>query len=376
MVRERILIVDDDDSWLEFCRCLLVAEGFSVDEAHNGAQAFKKLEQSSYDVVLTDLCMPPPNDGRAVVIGVKARRPETDAILMTASPTLETAISVLKDGAYDYIIKPFSSEYLKAVLGRCLEKRRSARELTVEKQLREELEAAYAEARRAQEIKEGFLARVSHELNTPLAQALFAVGLLEQLLPEGESKLRTYVGNASVAVRRLQDVVGDLLDFVDLQRPEMALELGPVSLDALFAGIEEGSRKLLEARQIRLSRRFAQGLPPALGDERLLGRAFRQLFLNAIHFNAQAGALEVTADERGDRLVVHVRDEGEGIAAVEREKCFDPFYQIAGYMTRKVGGLGLGLAIVKKIVEAHQGEISVESQPGKGTDFRVCLPKA
>jgi len=90
--KESILVVDDDESWLDFCRTCLEGNGydFEIDTAVNGGQALKKIEAKAYDVVLTDLSMPPP-DGKELVLALKSRRPETDAILMTATLTLESA---------------------------------------------------------------------------------------------------------------------------------------------------------------------------------------------------------------------------------------------------------------------------------------------
>ncbi|MFA5139785.1 MAG: ATP-binding protein [Elusimicrobiota bacterium] len=371
---ESILVADDDESWVDFCRSLLEAEGFEVATALSVHQAQRLVEgRPAFDVAFVDLCLPAADDGKELVAAIKARRPETDVILMTASPSIESAIAVLKDGACDYIVKPFDSNYLRTVLNRVVGARRSRKELGVERQLREELEAAYGEAKRLQKLREGFLARVSHELNTPLAQAMFAIELLDETVPP-DPKLKARVQSADAAVKRLREVVEDLLDFVDVEKSDLSLDRKAVALPPLFRDIEEESRRLLALKRVTVSMRFPDGLPAVWGDTRLLARAFRQLFLNAIHFNTQGGVLEIAASSWEDQVVVHVRDQGEGIPREEKARCFDPFYQIAEYMTRKVGGLGLGLAITKRIVEAHGGSISVESPPDGGSDFRVTLP--
>ena len=136
---ERILLVDDDDAWLEFCRMALEQAGFTADVAASGNEALRAVESVEYDLVFTDLQMPPPGDGRAVTLGVKSRWPSTDVVLMTAAPSVDSAITVLKDGASDYLIKPFPAEALTAVAERILEARRHRTELATERRLREEL---------------------------------------------------------------------------------------------------------------------------------------------------------------------------------------------------------------------------------------------
>lgn len=377
MDRERasVLVVDDDESWLELCVAMLTHAGFEVVAAPDGGRALDAIALRPFDIVLTDLMMPPPNDGRAVTAGVKARRPETDVILMTATPSLDSAVTVLKDGAYDYILKPFKQDYLLAVLERCLQKRRSQRELSVERQLREELQAAYGELKKAERLKEAFLARLSHELNTPLAATQMALTLLEHEVA-GDEKKSARARLARESAERLHAVIADLLDFVDIQRPDLALELGPVALGELAREAAEAGRKAAESRQLRVALEFPPDLPALRGDRRLLGRALRQLFLNGVHFNAQGGLLELRGAAWEDRVVLTVRDQGEGIPQEQREAVFDSFYQIADYMTRRVGGVGLGLAIVKKIVEAHDGTVAVDNADDGGARFRVTLPVA
>jgi len=373
--KESILIVEDDDSWLELCGTLLRAEGFEVRTAQNKHQALKAVDARDFDLVLTDLCLPAEEDGRGVVSGVKARRPGTDVILMTASPTLQTAISVLKDGAYDYIIKPFQADYLKAVIDRCLAARRSKAELSVERQLREEVQAAYSELKKLEKLKEAFLSRISHELNTPLAEALMAMSLLEATLPEG-AKTWDKARMADAAVKKLQSIVRDLLDFVDLQHDDFQLEREELSLAGLIEETAKEEAPLLEKRGVTLSVSIPADLPPVSGDPRLLKRAFRQLLLNAIHFNKPGGRVEVAAKAWEQWVFLHFLDEGEGVPEGKKDEIFDSFYQMADYMTRRVGGLGLGLAITRKILEAHKGSISVEARKEQGSDFKVCLPRA
>lgn len=370
---ERILVVDDDATMLEYCETGLRLAGYETTGVGSGARALKTIETREFDLVLTDLQMPGGVDGRGVVAGVKARRPETEVILMTAAPTLGTAIETLKSGAYDYLIKPFDADHLAATVRRCLEHRRLKRDLEGERALRKELDAAYKELQKVEELKEGFLSRVSHELKTPLSQLSMAIHLLEGA--EGEARAR-YAGAAKDGARKLERVILDLLAFADLQREQELGERKPVELEALLKGCVEAVRPLWEARKLEVSVSF-DGPARTSADAALLGKAFEHLLHNAVVFNRPAGKVEVRGTKRGDNLVVTVSDTGEGIPEAERSRVFDSFYQIAHYLTRQVGGLGLGLALTRRIVESHGGHISIAaSKPGQGTTFEVLLPPA
>lgn len=371
---EKILVVDDDEEWLEICALSLRKLGFKVESAPNGKKALEMIAEKEFDIVLTDLMMPPPYGGKEVTAGIKARRPETDVILMTASPSMKSAIEVLKEGAYDYIIKPFGFDYLKSVFDRCCEKRRSQKELVVEKQLREELTAAYADLKKTEKLKEAFLARISHELNTPLMRMSLAISLLEESVRWDDEKQRSHMDGAVEGFERLREVIQDLLSFVDVQKPDLEIKLEPVAFADIVKEITYETRRLAESKQLSISTELPDDLPNISGDKALLKRAFRHLLLNAINFNNDGGAVRISAKSRGTSISLKISNDGEGVPLDKKKRIFDPFYQVAEYLTRKVGGIGIGLAITKKIVEAHHGTISVASEPGKGTEFSVSLP--
>ncbi len=371
---EKVLVVDDDEEWLEICALTLRKLGFKVESAPNGKKALEMIGEKEFDIVLTDLMMPPPFGGKEVTAGVKARRPETDVILMTASPSMKSAIEVLKEGAYDYIIKPFGFDYLQSVFDRCCEKRRSQKELVVEKQLREELAAAYADLKKTEKLKEAFLARISHELNTPLMRMSLAISLLDESVRWDDEKQRRHMDGAVEGFERLREVVQDLLSFVDVQKPDLEIKREPVAFADIVKEITYETRQLAESKHLSISTELPGDLPNILGDKTLLKRAFRHLLLNAINFNNDGGTVRISARPRGTSISLKISNEGEGIPLDKKKRIFDPFYQVAEYLTRKVGGIGIGLAITKKIIEAHHGVISVASEPGKGTEFSVSLP--
>ena len=193
---DRLLIVDDEESVLDLCATTFRLDGWQVEAVESGDRAVKMLEGgAAFDVVLTDLFMPGKVDGQALVRAVKARCPNTDVVVMTAAPTLENAVNTLKDGAADYVVKPFEPGHLKLVVQRVLESGRLRRELSAERAMRQELETAYAQLQKVEELKESFLSRISHELRSPLSEVITSLSLLEEGTPAADPKrFERYLG--------------------------------------------------------------------------------------------------------------------------------------------------------------------------------------
>ena len=112
-----------------------------------------------------------------------------------------------------------------------------------------------------------------------------------------------------------------------------------------------------------------------VGDEDRLLQVFDNLLGNAIKFSPNGGQIVVAIEDAGDRLQVSISDQGIGIPKDQHERIFERFYQVDGSARRRFGGTGLGLAIVKRIVEAHEGQVWVESEPGRGSTFYFTVPK-
>lgn len=373
---ERVLVVDDDEGLLDLCATSFQLAGYQVEKASSGEGGLKRLDAAAFDLVLTDLFMPGKVDGHGLLRAIKGRFPSTEVIVMTAVPTLKTAIDSLKDGACDYVIKPFETDHLMVIARRALEARRLRRELDGERAMRQELAEAYKELQKVEQLKESFLARISHELRTPLSELMAAVELMEEAAgpPADSEKLVRYVRLSKAGAARMERVVSDLLAFVELQRRTVVEGSQPVELELVCRKAAEKLRPLIERQRLGFELQFPAGLAPVAGNEELLTQAFEHVIHNAIIFNKEGGKITLQAWEQAGSVYVDVSDTGEGIPEQEFDRIFDSFYQIADYLTRRVGGLGLGLAITRRIVEAHGGHIDVTSRLGKGTTFQLRLP--
>ena len=369
--RAAILVVDDENAIRRLCERVLSGLGFSVRTAGNGEEALARLKESPADIVLTDLSMP-IMDGVRLTEEVGRRHPGTDVIIMTAYPRLETAIPLLRSGAYDYLIKPFDAEVLSAVMERCFQKRRLSTELSREKVLRAELEAAYHELQKVEKMKEAFLSRVNHELRTPLAPAVLALESLEKEVSSPTARRMLHTAQANLA--RLQEILENLLVFAELRRQDFTPYATGVDLGVLLEALVARYRTPAEEKDVRVEVSLAGDAREAWGAPKLLETAFKHLLLNAIQFNRRGGMVRIKSLQSGGRIHVTFEDTGMGVPDSQQDRIFDSFYQVAEYLTREVGGLGLGLAIVRRVAEAHGGTVSVSSDGKSGSVFRFELP--
>jgi signal transduction histidine kinase len=368
----QILVIDDELPIREVCRRALESSGFYVTTAADGEEALAKLQQQEYDFVLTDIMMPGRWNGTGLLEAIKQKSPSTDVVIMTGFPSLATAIPALKNGAYDYLIKPFDKALLLSVVQRCFERRRLSEELSREKILHAELQAAYSELQKVEKLKESFLSRLSHELRTPFVSVFFALDEIDSY--PANTHLSPVLKSLRSHISRVWKLVENMLFFADLRAGDVRSYKVPVEPRLLLKDLVQKFRPEWEKRELKVDVISESGIESINGDPQLLSTAFKHLLLNAINFNRKGGAVRIQIKNVGSSVAIAFADTGIGIPADKLPNMFDSFYQAAEYLTREVGGLGLGLAIVRRIVEAHGGSVAVSSQVGEGSQFTIMLP--
>ncbi len=238
-----------------------------------------------------------------------------------------------------------------------------------------ELALARAEAEEARRFKEQFAANISHELRTPL-NLILGFSELMHLSPDvyGDvnwtSALRRDIAHIYTASQHLLQLVDDVLDLSRLEAERMPLRREPVNLNALVEEAVATAKELARGRPLQIELELDPAIPWLSLDAGRVRQVMLNLLNNAIRFTRD-GWVRVRTVKRGAEVFLTVEDRGPGIAAQDRERIFDEFYQAsfgAG------SGTGLGLAIAKRFVQMHGGRIWVESEPGKGSCFHVCLP--
>jgi signal transduction histidine kinase len=234
--------------------------------------------------------------------------------------------------------------------------------------------------READRRKDNFLANVSHELRSPLVTILGYTDLLlgERLGPITD-KQRQCLQIARSSGKRLRAFIEELLDFsrFELTRDSMTFQPFPMK-EAIAQAVASLAPRFLE-RRINVRRKIARQTPPVLGDRDRVIQVLTNLLTNAEKHCRDGGRIVVVAEPQPGFLLVSVEDNGTGIAPEHLEKIFDRLYQVGDVKDARAAreaGLGLGLNIVKSIVEAHGGEVGVQSTIGKGSTFTFTLPLA
>jgi NtrC-family two-component system sensor histidine kinase KinB len=227
------------------------------------------------------------------------------------------------------------------------------------------------------DVKSNLIATVSHELKTPLTSVRMALYLLfEKTVGSLNEKQTDLVAAAREDADRLLQTLNDLLDLAKLEQGPTLLQLKPVSPAELVETAERATREIAHAATLALKTRITPDLPDVRIDPQRVAYVLINLITNAIKYSPPGGEVQLSAQlgqMRSSRPSVRfsVRDQGPGIAPEHQEHIFERFYRVPG---TKTNGAGLGLSIAREIVVAHQGEIGVLSQPGKGSEFFFVLP--
>jgi signal transduction histidine kinase len=222
--------------------------------------------------------------------------------------------------------------------------------------------------------KSQFLANMSHELRTPLNAILgYTELVLDDIYGEVPNKMRGVLDRVQSNGRHLLGLINDVLDLSKIEAGQMAISIASYSLDDILHSVFVSVEALATEKGLTLTRDIQPQLPVGRGDERRIAQVLLNLVGNAIKFTDH-GEVAVTATAANGFFDIAVRDTGPGIAPDEQAQIFEEFHQADNSATKTKSGTGLGLAIAKRIVEMHGGHISVESQLGQGSTFRVILP--
>lgn len=228
--------------------------------------------------------------------------------------------------------------------------------------------------RRLETMRRDFFGNVSHELKTPVAAIH---GLVETLIedPDAKPEIRirflTKIRNQS---NRLSNLVTDLLSISRLESGGGIADLEPIDLHDVVGATTRTLAPTSEARQVTLATALPEEPCCVMGDEEALRQAISNLVENAIKFSPEQGTVQIRVTTPPGKVLVEVEDHGIGIEPRHLERIFERFYRVDKARSRELGGTGLGLAIVKHTVLAMNGQVTVDSAPGRGTVFRISLP--
>ena len=242
-------------------------------------------------------------------------------------------------------------------------------------QNRRTLEQANQKLIELDRVKSQFFANVSHELRTPLTLLLTP---LQSLIQEHKSELASPTRDLLLIMQsngmRLLKLINDLLDLVRLESGKMEVNSEPVDIDRLVHGVANAVKNTAQDRAIKVEVMIDHNVGTVLADSDKLERILLNLLFNAIKFTPAGGSIEIRVMRAEHELLLVISDTGAGISQEQLRFIFDRFWQADTSAQRKNQGLGIGLALVRELVEIQGGQVSVDSELGKGTRFTIRLP--
>jgi two-component system sensor histidine kinase/response regulator len=372
----KILVIDDEIGIRRGCRRALEPEGFVIEEASTLNEGLSKIRED-FDLILLDVMMP---DGRGIDLlePIFGKDPDTVCIIITGFATVELAISAIKQGAYDFISKPFSSDLLLMTVNQGLEKRRlsleSKRLVALEKEAAA-LAHAKDEMEKLDQAKSAFMLTIAHELRSPVggAQSLLRT-MTRGIAGDLSDQQRDILKRIEARLDQLMVLINDLLSLAsskssEIEKPLEAFELKPILQEVV-------DRFSVEAENKEIS------LHLEMSDEALLveatydglERIFSNLIGNAIKYTPEKGIVQAHVRQVSDNVEIKISDNGMGIPEGDLLHIWDEFFRAKNARHSGISGTGLGLSIVKQYVERFKGHIEVESSVGRGSCFTVILP--
>jgi signal transduction histidine kinase len=242
-------------------------------------------------------------------------------------------------------------------------------------QMAEQLQTADQKQRQLESLRRDLIAWASHDLQTPLTSMRAVLEALADGVVDEPEMVKRYLRTAQRDVMSLSALIDDLFQMSQLDAGGFPLHRAQASLSDLVSDTLESFSQLASQQGIRLEGEVAPDVDPVSMDTQAIGRVFNNLVSNALRHTSSGGQVRVEARRTRSGVEVTVSDTGEGIRAVDIPHIFERFYRGDASRSRTRGtGAGLGLAIARSIVRAHGGDIQVESQTGKGTQFTFHIP--
>ena len=351
--RMRILIVDDDDAFLETLSDLLTERGLIVDTATTGRGALQNLGGEAYDVVLIDIRLP-DTSGVSLLNTIMTGNDPPGCIIVTAHQSVENAVEALNLGAEAYLVKPVEALDLFEIIERIREIRVERRK---EEERRLEIEKALRDAERMALVGR-VAAMMMHDIRGPMQTITNSVQLLEMAPDKGEKALEMIKNAVKKTVGMLDELRQSTQD-----SPPRFKTVDPA--DVIHEALEEA----YIPASIELELLLEEGHEIIQVDPSKFRRVIENLLRNAVEAMPEGGKLSLMGETDADKFLLKISDTGVGISKEEFPKLFEPFY------TTKSGGMGLGLAYCKRAIEAHGGTVEAESKVGEGTKITISMPK-
>ncbi len=334
---------------------------FEVSEAGTGEDGLSFIEREVPDLLLLDNKLP-GMQGIEVLEYIRKRNYDIMVAMITSYASLDVAIRATRDGAIDFIPKPFTPQELKS----------SIENITKQLYLKRITHKMNQEGKK---IRYQFLSVLSHELKAPLNALEGYLRMMQE--KQAGDRIEDYATPIERSIQRVQgmrNLILDLLDFTKIRLERKEEKIQEVNL------AEIASNAMVTVQPYAIQMDVIMNLDVRsdvniMADPDDMEIVFNNLISNAIKYNKRGGKVELTIENTDNEAIMIFADTGIGITKDDTENLFTEFVRIKNEKTRNISGSGLGLSIVKKVIGLYHGTIKVESTPDVGTVFTVRLPK-
>lgn len=354
------MIIDDEEVVRDSCSEILMENGYKLATASNGSSGLRLVEAFHPDIVFVDLKMPGMS-GLDVLREIKTIDPTIVTIVITGYATVDSAVEAMKLGTHDFLPKPFTPDEFRVITRRALERR----DLILETEsLRREKEM----------LRANFAAIVSHELKSPLSAVQQNLYVLSSELSDqlNEDQLQRCERMKS-RIDQLLEMIRRWLRVISVDLEAIKEDFKEISIESVIQNAVDSVQPHATRKDIELITEVERPLLPVFGDQVTLNEVLVNIIDNAIKYSYPGNEVKILAKNQDGKVLVSVVDNGVGIADEDLPYIFDDFYS-GKQGQQETKGYGLGLALSKRIVEIHEGSISVDSKVGEGSVFSVILP--
>jgi signal transduction histidine kinase len=334
---------------------------FNVLEASSGEEALDIITGQAPEIILLDNKLP-GIQGIDVLETLKKKQIKSIVVMITSYASLELAVKATKDGAYDFIPKPFTPQELRS----------SIETITKHVFLKQMTSKLNTEGR---QIRFQFLSVLSHELKSPINAIEGYIEMLQNR--QFGDNLQEYDQILERTMKRVKGMRTLIMDMLDLTKMETGKARRNVKvfniLDSVYAALDA-----MQPYAIQKDVSIHVNSPEKIeikGDAEEFTIILNNLISNGIKYNKEKGRVDVNLSEKDEQVKIQVVDTGIGMEEEETKKLFQDFVRIKNEKTKNISGSGLGLSIVKKLTDSYNGSIEIWSKPDEGSTFTLCFPK-
>ena len=371
----RVLLVDDEDSFRNAIARRLERRDMIVNQAPDGAACLEYLGANEVDVVVLDMKMPGMS-GIETFKAISKYHPGLQVVFLTGNAAVTEGVEGIKAGAFDYLSKPIEIDHLAGKIRQAWELKRLEAARERDKIFRRRLEKRMMHTQRLASL--GTMSTgIAHEINNPLAIIKESAGFMRVVLEDADQipeRELLFKGLEKIekSVDRARRITHQLLGYVR----KHGHDLTPVDIRQLT----EDTVALI--KQKTLAKKVSVQWDTAPESQMLMYTdpfQVRQVLINLLENAVDAvdtnGEIRLALYRKNQSVCLEVKDNGSGITPENMQKIFDPFFTTKPNVSENESGTGLGLFVVHKIMTALSGSIQVESEPGNGATFTICLPE-